>query len=256
MNGSRTGVQACTADDVAEKLGVYQDDVYSAPNGRVFRDGAIVDVAEVLLEAQPRMADLKQVIGYSTNEMVKGFPESALSNWFIDVLMADTEKRVGKKVSLGITNFGGIRVDMPEGDVLKDDIVSMFPFRNYLCYLELKGSDVRLLLERMAERGWQVVGGARCVVQDRKLVSAELDGKPLDDDKVYGVCTISYLLNGGDGLNIARNARKLVEMKDVMIIDVMLPHVEALTAAGEPIEYQTDGRIKFLDSEGNEIKRD
>ena len=37
---------------------------------------------------------------------------------------------------------------------------------------------------------------------------------------------------------------------DLYILDVMLPHVLSLTAEGKPIEYQTDGRIQFLTSEG------
>ena len=94
-----------------------------------------------------------------------------------------------------------------------------------------------------------MVGGARCVVQDGKLVSAEIGGEPLDDDRIYGVATISFLLNGGDNLYVARNAVSL-EMYDEYILDVMLPYVQRLTAEGKPIEYQTDGRIQFLTAEG------
>ena len=57
------------------------------------------------------------------------FPESALSNWFVDILMAKVEKLSGKKVDIGIANFGGIRVDMPQGDIILDDMLSMFPFK-------------------------------------------------------------------------------------------------------------------------------
>ena len=53
MDGSRTGVQACTADNVSEKMGTYADGVYTAPDGRVFKDGCTPEVARILLEAQP-----------------------------------------------------------------------------------------------------------------------------------------------------------------------------------------------------------
>lgn len=255
MDGSRTGVRACTADDVAENLGVIDGDIYTAPNGRTFAKGsATYDVAELLLAAQPEMADLKQVIGYSTREMVRRGPESELSNWFIDELMRAAEEKSGKKVHFGITNFGGIRLDMPQGDVLMDDLVSMFPFRNNLCYLELYGRDIRAMLERFAARSWQVIGGARCVVQEGKLVSAEIDGAPIDDDRIYGVATISFLLNGGDGISVAHNAVSL-KIFDEYIIDVMLPYVQRLTAEGKPIEYRKDGRIQYLDADGNVIDK-
>ena len=199
------------------------------------------------MAVQPQMADLKKVVGYSTREMIRTYPESEIGDWFIDELMRAAEKKSGKHVSFGVTNFGGIRVDMPAGDILKDDIVSMFPFKNNLCYLELAGKDIRALLEQLAATKWQVVGGARCVVKDGKLESVEIEGQPLDDNRVYGVATISFLLNGGDGLFVARNAKKL-DIYPEYLIDIMLPYVQELTAQGKPVEYSKDGRIQIIET--------
>lgn len=246
VDGSRTGVVASNADNVQEAMGRMKGKKYIAPNGRKFKKGVTPKVAALLLDAQKDMYDLKQVVAYSPKAMVRQGPECELSDWFIDELMRAAQEKSGRKVDFGITNFGGIRVDMPQGDVLLDDIVSMFPFKNNLCYLELKGKDIRAILEQLAATSWQCVGGARCVVKDKKLVSAEIDGKPIDDEKVYGVATISFLLNGGDGISVAKNALEL-KIFDEMIIDVMLPYVKRLTAEGKYIEYQTDGRIKYID---------
>lgn len=246
VDSSRTGVIACNAENVCEALGTIDDSLYTAPSGRIFPAGtATYKVAKSLIEAQPAMRDLKTVIAYSPREMLREKPECALGDWFIDELMRYAQQKSGKQVHLGITNFGGIRVDMPVGDVLMDDIVSMFPFKNNLCYLELRGADVRVLLEQFAAKGWQVVGGARCVVKDGELVSAEIDGQPLDDNRVYGVATISFLLNGGDDIFVAKNALRL-DIYPEYIIDVMLPYVQRTAAEGKPIEYQTDGRIQII----------
>lgn len=243
MDGTRTGVTAPNANNIPEALGTVGKFSYKAPNGRRFCCGVTPKVASLLIDAQASMAHVKEVIGYAPEAMILREPESELSDWYIDELMRVTAEKSGKKVDIGITNFGGIRVDMPQGDILLDDILSMFPFKNYLCYLEIKGSDVRKLLEQLAATRWQVVGGARCVVKNGKLVSAEIDGKPLDDKKIYGVCTISFLLNGGDGISVARNALSLQEFPDTFLIDVMLPYVKRLTAEGKNVEYKTDGRI-------------
>lgn len=248
MDASRTGVTACTATNQAEALGSLTDSVYVSPSGREFLPGsATYAAAKSLIGAQASMADVKKVIAQSTREMSREeYPESLLGDWYIDALMSITAKKAGKKVDFGIVNFGGIRVDMPKGDVLKDDIVSMFPFKNNLCYLELKGSDIRALLEQLAATKWQVVGGARCVVKGGKLESAEIGGKPLDDNRTYGVATINFVLSGGDDLYVARNSRNL-KMFPGYIIDVMLPYVESLTAQGKPIDSELDGRIKIID---------
>lgn len=246
VDGSRTEVKSATADDVEGALGKMKGKKYVAPNGRKFKKGTTPKVASLLLDVQDEMSELKQVIAYAPKAMNREYPESELSNWYIDVLMDAVQRISGKTVHFGISNFGGIRVDIPEGNVLMDDIVSMFPFKNNLCYLELEGRDIRRLLEQLAASSWQVVGGARCVVKEGKLISAEIAGEALDDDKVYGVATISFLLNGGDGLNVARNAKKL-EIYDEYILDVILPHVMDLGAQDKPLEYEKDGRIIIME---------
>ena len=76
-----------------------------------------------------------------------------------------------------------------------------------------------------------------------KLTSLLVDGKPIDDDKVYGLATISFLLNGGDGLKLSENAVSVTSFEDVNIIDAVLAYVKAETEAGRPIAYQSDGRV-------------
>ena len=247
MDASRTGVKIASADDVKESMGEMRGTKYYAPNGKVFKKGVTPKVARVMLDAQPEMADVKQVVAYSTNAMSVEYPESALSDWYVDLLIGQCAEITGKRVDVGIVNFGGIRVDMPKGNVLRDDIMSMFPFRNKLCYLEIKGKDVRAIFEQLAAEKWQVVGGARCVIsKDGRLVSAEIGGEPLDDDKIYGVTTLDFLLNGGDGLHVQKNALS-VQVLDGYVIDIVLPYVQKLTAEGKPIEYHTDGRIKIVE---------
>ncbi|MGM9765942.1 MAG: 5'-nucleotidase C-terminal domain-containing protein [Candidatus Cryptobacteroides sp.] len=246
VNGSMTGVRSSGADDIEEAMGSVRGGRYYSPSGKVFRGGSVTRAAKIMLGVQPEMSEVKKVIAYSSEAMIRKKPECALSNWFIDVLMVECEALAGKKVDIGFTNFGGIRVDMPKGDVLLDDIMSMFPFKNNVCYLELEGRDIRVILETMAKKGWQVIGGVRCVATKRgELLSAEIGGEPLDDDRIYGVATISFLLDGGDGLSIARNAKHLT-IFDQYIIDVILPYVRKLTAEGKPIEYKADGRVKIV----------
>jgi 2',3'-cyclic-nucleotide 2'-phosphodiesterase (5'-nucleotidase family) len=244
MDGSRTGTASPSKDNVKESLGVYKAGRYTAPNGTVHgRRSATARTARIVLDAQPAMARVKDVIGYSPAVMEAYFPESALSNWFVDILMAKVEKLSGKKVDIGIANFGGIRVDMPQGDIILDDMLSMFPFKNQLVYVEHTGKEIRNILESMAAGRFQVLGGVRVVADGGKLVSAEIGGEPIDDDRIYGLATISFLLSGGDGLTLEQNARSVTVYKDVDVIDAILEHVYAETAAGRPIEYKADGRV-------------
>ena len=248
MDGSMTGCISPSKENVPEALGVFKGGKYIAPDGKVYRRNSIVaKTARVVLDAQPAMARVKDVVGYSTEAMSASYPESALSNWFIDLLMRKTESLSGKKVHIGITNFGGIRVDMPEGEIILDDMLSMFPFKNQLAYVEHTGKQIRTILEEMAAGRFQVLGGVKVVADGGKLVSVEIDGEPLDDEKVYGMATISFLLGGGDGLVLEQNALSVTVYKDIQIIDAVLEHIYAEKEAGRPIEYKTDGRVVVKD---------
>ena len=248
MDGSRTGTTSPSKDNVTEALGEFKGGNYIAPNGKTYRKKSIVGkTASIVMAAQPEMARVKDVIGYSPRSMTVKYPECALSDWFVDILMARTEKLAGKKVDIGVANFGGIRVDMPEGDIILDDMLSMFPFRNQLVYVEHTGKQVRTILEEMAAGRFQVLGGVRVVAEDGKLVEALIGGEPIDDEKVYGMATISFLLEGGDGLSLGRNALSVTLFENEDIIDAVLEHVHKETAAGRPIEYEADGRVVVKD---------
>ena len=244
MDGSRTGVKSPSADNVPQALGVVEDGAYISPNGRRFVAGNTRAVAEALIGVQPEMARLKEVIAYAPEDLYRSKTrECALFDFVVDRLAADVAEVTGRRVDFGFTNTGGIRVDIPAGDVLLDDLVSMLPFKNYLTWVELKGSDIRAALEYMAETKPQCISGGRLVIKGGKLLSAEIGGEPLDDDRWYGVATIDFLLDGGDGYKLARGARDYI-ITDVLIGDAVLADVRALTAAGKALEYKTDGRIK------------
>jgi 2',3'-cyclic-nucleotide 2'-phosphodiesterase (5'-nucleotidase family) len=245
VQGELTGVTAPTATNVPEAIGTVKGKTYTAPNGRRFRGGATASAARLMLEAQPPMAKVKEVIGYCPQPMNEKKPESSLSNFLVDALMSRTALLTDRKVDIGLMNFGGIRSDMPVGDVTVDDIMSMVPFRNHLVYVALKGSDVKRLFEDMARGPMQVVGGVQVTVGKHQLIDLKVGGESVDDDRIYGLATIDFLLDGGDRIFAARNAVELIQT-DELIYDMVLERIRTLTAEGKPIEYHTDGRVKKI----------
>ncbi len=244
IDGHRTGVTAPTADNIPEALGTVDPatGAYTAPNGTVFGGGATPKVASLLIEAQPQMAEVKEVIAFSTRAMSAEAPESELSNFVVDFLRSKAETLFKRKMDVGIINFGGIRVDMPEGDVLLDDIRSMFPFNNKICMVELPGKELLRLMDDVAKYGPQCLSGVKMVIADKKVESLEVGGKSVDPKKKYNVATVDFLLDGGDNISVARGATKLT-ISEVIIGKAIEEYVRQLTAEGKAIEYQTDGRV-------------
>ena len=94
----------------------------------------------------------------------------------------------------------------------------------------------------MASTRVQALGGVKMVVENGKLASILIGDEPLDDEKVYTVATNSFLLHGGDGLFLAKDA---VAMKiyDELVMDAMLESIRKCTAEGRPFEYKLDSRV-------------
>ena len=248
MDGSRTGVVPGNAENMETALGTFEDD-YVAPNGRHFTEGATPEVAMLLAEAQPRMARLKQVVGHSTHMLLnlRNEPDLPLGNLVADALRAKGSDYFGVPMDFAITNYGGIRVPLPEGPVTLDDMESMFPFKNYMCYAKVRGNNLLRLLEQLARTpAFQAVSGCKVKVKAHELVEAEVGGQPIDPDKLYNVTTIDFLLSGGDQIAIGALAEDVV-LTPVLIRDVMLEYVQKMEAEGKVLDGKKDGRVVMED---------
>ncbi len=148
--------------------------------------------------------------------------ESAEGNLFCDLMLV---ARPDAQVAL--TNGGGLRADMPAGDLTYGVLFEAMPFDNRFAIVDVKGSHLRKLVSGNLQRGGAILswGGlaARARCKANKLeVTVTVAGKPLVDTASYKLVTSDFLASGGDGL-IGR--LKLpdgsVKMTDVIIRDAM-----------------------------------
>lgn len=246
MDGHRTGAKCVTAENLNTALGVFTDNGYTAPNGVVFpEDSPVPEVASALMDAQPRLSGLKVVVGHSARMMMnlRTDPDLPLGNLFADVLRARGSRDFKVPMDFAVTNFGGIRCPMPEGAITLEDIQSMFPFKNYMCYVQMKGSNLMRLLQQLAgTKAFQAVSGVRVKVKDHQIVEALIGGREIDPGKVYNVTTIDFLLDGGDRIAIGALAEKVV-LTHTLLKDVMLDYVMECEAKGILVDGAADGRV-------------
>lgn len=218
-HGAITGVTAITGD-IDAAIGTFDGEVYTAPSGRIFKGGPVASIAKAVADAQPRLAYLKEVIGYSPEEMVVAEPECALSNMLVDALRAEAESIWGVRMDMAIINIGGIRIDMPKGNVLLDDLKAMFPFANTVSWAKIRGKDLRKLFDFLASSKIQPLSGVKLTVKDGKVKDVKIGGKPIQDGKLYNVATIDFLLTGGDGIRLNAWSEGTKE-SDIIVQDFM-----------------------------------
>ena len=141
-----------------------------------------------------------EVVGYSDIRLVRDYvAESSLGNFAADVIKEVTGSEIA------FQNAGGLRADLPEGPVTKGNILDAFPFHNTLVSTTMNGRQVKIILEQglSMERGMIQVSGIRAVYDlkrpiNNRLLSVEINGKPLGMKKMYKVGTQSFLAQGGD----------------------------------------------------------
>ncbi|HAE40887.1 MAG TPA: hypothetical protein DCG57_19970 [Candidatus Riflebacteria bacterium] len=167
--------------------------------------------------------------------------ECPIGNMVVDAMLAESG------CDIALHNSGGIQGNIQAGDFSVGDLFSMMPFDNQLVMMRLTGREIEELLAVSAslQRGLlQIAGGSyqfgKGANDDFALESFLIGGVPVDPDKMYSVCTNSFLADGGDNFAPFKKGRELQygrQQRDV-ISDYVARH-----SADAPMRLGTDGRI-------------
>ena len=159
---------------------------------------------------------------------------------------------IGVNVDFAFSNGGNIRTALPEGEVTREQILTMLPFENYLYVVTLKGSDVIELFNfigsiRQGAGGWaQVSKEAHYTITydangDGTVSNVTVGGAPIDPEKVYRIATNDYLAGGGDGYEVLKKSTDTFNTSKLMT-DVFIDYVKTLGT----YTPATDGRITVI----------
>lgn len=209
-----------------------------------YESSTIYPVDSIVAAHQEQMAPLMKVVIYSKDEIEEGQPESALTNLVADMLLHAARPYIDNGYpAMSLTNMGGIRSNFPKGAVRVYDIYSTLPFNNSVVVAVMKGKDVREILENFAERErFEALGGVSIVVEDKEMEKCEIGGKPLEDDAMYNLVTIDFLLDGGDRFHIGSEAVS-VNRTGIVMRDAAVAYLQELSDSGVVLENRTDGRV-------------
>ncbi|KAK1962101.1 5'-nucleotidase domain-containing protein [Colletotrichum sublineola] len=203
----------------------------------------------------PFEAFAAEVVGVSNVELDQTLcqrQECLLGNVMTDAMY---EYRLNNSDSsppdFALINAGGIRATIDQGNITRGEVLTSFPFGNSIVEMAYKGADIRKVLEGAVSRvnqfnnlpitsGFQV---SRNIVVEynptgnngSKLVSVEVAGEALDDDKEYRVVTLDFLAGGGDNIFVATTDFVSLDTQD----EVLVQYVQAKS----PVDAKIEGRI-------------
>ncbi|OPG99131.1 hypothetical protein B2I21_06700 [Chryseobacterium mucoviscidosis] len=183
--------------------------------------------------------------------------EAALGNLIADSMR---EADFGDKASaadFAFMNPGGIRADLPKGDVTFADLAKIQPFGNTLVKLELTGEQIKTLLQQQ----WGTnadgtpntktlqISGLKYTADFNKPVAERVtgltleDGTPIDPAKTYTAVVNNFMAAGGDNYKVLVDAKS--SLAGPIDLDVFYQYIVD-TYKGGAIQAKTEGRITNL----------
>lgn len=123
---------------------------------------------------------------------------------------------------IAITNGGGLRASIDEGEITKGEVITVLPFGNYVKMIEVKGSTILEAMERGVSKypetdgGFPQVGGMTYKFDaskpaNERIVEILIKGEKLDLNKTYKLATNDFMSIGGDNYTMFKDAPLLGE---------------------------------------------
>lgn len=218
-----------TLIDEKETLGIKDPEVQERIN-------AIKAEFEELLSQNIAYSEF-DLIASDENDAIIRKEETNLGN-----LVADAYRTL-LNTEIALANGGGIRTNLLKGDITFQEIIDLHPFGNYIISMQALGHTIKDALEMGAKNsphtdgGFLQVSGLTYEIDtsipssvkvdlhgnfvgidgEYRVKNIQINGKPLDENKIYSIASHDYLLKrGGDGLTMFQDCKIL---KDMFMLD-------------------------------------
>lgn len=187
-----------------------------------FEDGSLDAAIKRFIAPYKHVVDSvnHRVIAQSVYDLNSDQRAGGYANWAGDFAalyarrQLDSLRNEGKDMpylDFALMNVGGIRQNMPAGDVTEGQILSTFPFSNHLVVASISGADFIEAMRIAAKKGGEAVSSEIRVIYDKEgnLHKVILNGHEMDPSKIYTYATIDYLAQGNDGMTSLSNGRMI-----------------------------------------------
>jgi 2',3'-cyclic-nucleotide 2'-phosphodiesterase (5'-nucleotidase family) len=185
------------------------------------------------------------VIGTAKRTLTKGKPQSLLSNFTADAIF-DYASGLWGHVDFAVTNIGGIRNTMNQGQITIGTMYEIFPFNNRIVLLELQGKAVKEFFDSIAKTdGEGLSKNIEVILKDKAVNSLKIKGKTIDDNKIYRLATLDYLAEGNDRMEALSKAVKVTD-SNILLRDALIEFIKKQTAENKAIDSNLDNRITIV----------
>ena len=189
--------------------------------------------------------EMKQVIAYSDSALTRDGFETSLGNFVL--MAADAYINTNKKEIDGncvlFVNRGGLRNNLPMGEITKGNIFELMPFDNEIVILTLSGQKLGESIAGMLKENKLISYHLSMDVKDKQAENILVNSILLDTNKTYKVVTTDYLAMGGDNCSFFGKPIAYEETK-VKLRDAIITYCETLTKNNKHIKPEKFGAVR------------
>lgn len=251
-------------EDIKLKIDLTTGDVTekSATVTTTFQDGVKEDPESlaIIKKSLDKHPELTKPVGTTDGSVTRTDAynnEAPLGNLIADAMRQADFGDKASAADFAFMNPGGIRADLPKGDVTFADLAKIQPFGNTLVKLELTGEQIQTLLQQQ----WGTnadgtpntktlqISGLKYTADFNKPVAERVtsltleDGTPIDPGKTYTAVVNNFMAAGGDNYKVLVDAKS--SLAGPIDLDVFYQYIVD-TFKGGAIQAKTEGRITNL----------
>lgn len=188
------------------------------------------------------------VIGSAATTLTRtslGKVEADLGDVIADAQLAATSSPGTGGAQIAFMNPGGIRTDLPAGEVTYGEAFAVQPFANVLTTVTLTGANIKALLEQQVytattTRFLQPSAGFTYTFDTTQPVGSRVSNMQLhhvaiDPAASYRVTANNFLTTGGDGFTEFLNGTDV--LNGVVDLDAFVAYIGANSPVGVPSDY-------------------
>ncbi len=226
-------------DRQTQRIAGYRGELVDLLSEEINEDTVMLQIVEKWDSVTQKGFD--EVIGYSEEELTRaGFEETAIGNLITDAMRERFE------IDIAIHNSGGIRANLPKGDITYRDCYNIDALSNTAVLMDLSGKDVIEALEIGVNGHHAIfqVAGLEFKYDSKKPIGSRIievylaDGNPIQAQNTYSVATNSFLAAGGGEYVIFKSGTN-VQDTFVYLRNVIADYVKKHS----PIRGSVEGRI-------------
>lgn len=208
------GFLQLTLDGKTGKIKSHDSKLIPVDTMALIPDPEIVKKNDAYRDAHP---EIMEVVGRNEARLNrKYFDEADIGNLIADILVDQTG------ADIGLMHPGGIRRDLPRGDVRVMDILDTNPFVDSTLVMGITGAQLKQILEQSFSqlRGLMQVSGIETKYNTSmpigsRLISVTYENEEVSDTDTFSVAVAGIIARGGDHYDTFLNAKFIREFTPI-----------------------------------------